>query len=169
MSPRAASSSVLDGKGDLALAAPDLVHAHLDPVAETVPPTGAAADERRPERVRLEVVAGQAARRQEALEDLAEADEQAGADDADDLALVRALPAALEELRLEKPGEAELVGEVLDLGGLALANRCVLRQRGQVLRRRILGGAQLVQERAVAHEVGVAADRRGEVAVSGGA
>src|ERR1043165_8232893 len=120
MSPRAASSSVLDGKGHLAFASPDLVDAHLDRVAEAIPAAGAAADERRLELVQLEVVALQVPRGGGALEDIAEADEEAGADHADDLALVRALPAALEELGLEEPREAELVGEVLDPGRLPL-------------------------------------------------
>src|SRR5437763_3057720 len=150
MSPRAASSSVLDGKGDLALGAPDLVHPHLHRVAETVPPAGAAADERRPERVRLEVVAGQPPSRQEAFEDLAEADEEARADDPDDLALEGRLPAALEELRLQEPREAELVREVLDLGRLALARGGVLGERAEVLGGRVVGGAQLAEQRAVA-------------------
>src|SRR5437763_16809427 len=161
MSPRAASSSVLDGKGDLALGAPDLVHPHLHRVAETVPPAGAAADERRPERVRLEVVAGQPPSRQEAFEDLAEADEEARADDPDDLALPARLPAALEELGLEEPGEAELVGEVLHLGRFPPAGGGVPRKVGQVLRRPVAGGAPLAPARPVAHQLGAAAARRG--------
>src|SRR5918912_1046676 len=103
MSPRAASSSVLEGKGDLALGAPDLVHPHLHRVAETVPPAGAAADERRRERVRLEVVAGQPAGGHEALEDLAEADEEPRPDDPDDLALEGRVPSLLEEPHLQEP------------------------------------------------------------------
>src|SRR5205085_648769 len=103
----------------------------------------------------------------EAFEDLAEADEETGADDPDDLALPPLLPAALEELGLEEPREAELVREVLGAGGLALARGGVLGKRAEVLGHWVVGGTELVQERPVAHEVRVAADRRGEVAVRG--
>ena len=65
--------------------------------------------------------------REVALVDLSETNEEAGRDDADDLARERLFPAASEELRLEQPGEADLVGAVLDLG------------RGPLLLRRVLG------------------------------
>src|SRR5207244_11454515 len=77
------------------------------------------------------------------------------------------LPAALEELGLEEPRETELVREVLGVGRLPLARGRVLCEGAEVLRRRVVGGAELAQERAVADEVRVAADRRGEVAVCG--
>ena len=51
---------------------------------------------------------------------------------------------------LEQPGEADLVGVVLDLGGLALAARDRLGQLGQVARDRVVAGADLAQQRAVA-------------------
>ena len=111
---------------DLALAARDRLDAHLDRVAEPVARARAAAGERGAGRVQLEELARQPPRRQEALEDLAEADEEPGADQARDLALPRLLPPALEQPVLEQPGEADLVGEVLDLRRLALARRGVL-------------------------------------------
>ena len=86
-------------------------------------PAAAAADERRAERVQLEVVAGEAARREEALEDLAEAGEQARGRSAPVISPSNGvLPAELEQPPLEQPGEAELVGAVLDLRRLALAH-----------------------------------------------
>src|SRR5207237_5225116 len=105
-------------------------------------PAAAPADEGRRERIRLEVVAGEPAGGDEAFEDVSEADEKARADEADDLARERALPAALEELRLEQPREAELIGEVLDLRRLALAERRVLGEPRQVVGRRVVGGAE---------------------------
>src|SRR5205814_4576841 len=121
----------------------DLLHEHADCVAEPVGAAGPAADEGGAELVQLEVVARQAAGRQEALEDLAEASEQAGADQADDLAVEGLVPAALVELVVEQPGEAELVREVLDLRRLALAARDVLGQVVEVRRRRLVGETEL--------------------------
>ena len=60
-----------------------------------------------------------------------------------------------------------LVGRVLDLRRLALARRGVLGELGEILGHRVVALAELAQERAVDDEVGVAADRRGEVAVGG--
>ena len=117
---------------DLALPALELGDAHLDRVAEPVGRAAAAADEGGAERRELEVVAGQAARRQVALEDAVEADEDAGADRADDLALEGRVPALLEQPPLEQPGEAELVGAVLDLGRGALARGRPLAELGEV-------------------------------------
>src|SRR3712207_4439944 len=107
----------------------------------------------------LEVVLGEPADGEEPLEDLAEADEHAGADDADHLALERLLPAPLEQDGLEQPREAELVGEVLERGGLALARRRVLGEVRSLPRPdRLVGGSELAEQRTVADEVGVAAD-----------
>src|SRR5437762_8167658 len=87
------------------------------------------------------------ARRDVALEDVAEADEEARPDHADDLALVGLVPTALIELPLEEPREAELVRAVLDLGGGALEQRGVLGEGVQILGRRIVGGAELAKQR----------------------
>lgn len=65
-----------------------------------------------------------------ALEDLTEANEEAGANYADDFALERRVPSRLEERRLKQPGEANLVRLVLDLRHLALPGREVLGQIG---------------------------------------
>src|SRR5207244_6733840 len=96
---------------------------------------------------------------------LTEADEQARLDDPDNLALERLLPAAVEQLALEQPREAELVGPVLDPGGGSLLQRRVLGEGVEVGRRGIVGGTELAKERPVADQIWVAADRRGEVAV----
>src|SRR5689334_11627448 len=55
-----------------------------------------------------------------ALEDLAEADEQAGPDQPRDLAVPGGVPPELEQAPLQQPGEADVVGDMLDLGRLAL-------------------------------------------------
>src|SRR4051812_48656666 len=96
------------GQLDLALVARDRLDAHLDRVAEPVLPPRRTAGERRPEPVQLEVLAEQLVRRQEALEDVTEPREQTGADQADDLALPGVVPAQVEQLPLEQPGEADL-------------------------------------------------------------
>jgi hypothetical protein len=51
---------------------------------------------------------------------LAEADEEAAVDHSDDLAGKRRLPAELEQMLLEQPGEAELVGGIFDACRLSL-------------------------------------------------
>ena len=79
----------------------------------------------------------------------------------------RLVPAALEELRLEQPREADVVGEVLELGRLALAGGGVLGEVAEVLGERLVADAELAEERAVDDEVGVAADRAREMAVGG--
>src|SRR5436190_17827803 len=106
---------------DLSLRAVDRLDADLDRVAEPVRAASAAPPQRRPEVVQLEVVAWKLARGQEALVDLAEADEDPGADGADDLAIERLLPPALEQQRVEQPREADRVRLVLDRRGGALA------------------------------------------------
>ena len=85
----------------------------------------------------------QPASRKVALEDVSEANEEAGRDDADDLAWKALLPAALIELALEQPGEADLVGAVLDLGRGALALGRVLRELLEVVRLRLVGETKL--------------------------
>src|SRR5436190_21294906 len=66
--------NLLTGRGrlklDLALAAADLLDSHLDRVAEPIDAPAAAADQGGAQRVQLEVVAREPARRHEALEDV---------------------------------------------------------------------------------------------------
>src|SRR5204862_276767 len=112
------------------------------------------------QRVQLEVVAREPARRHEALEDVLEQREQPRRDQADDLALERCLPTELEQSPLEQPREADLVGAVLELRRLALAHRRLLRELRQILRQWIVGDAELPQERPVAHEIRIPADWR---------
>jgi len=123
-----------EGEVDLALAARDRLDPHRDRVTETVCPPASAPGERRPGRVQLEELARQAPRGQESLEHLAEADKQARADHPGDLALPRLLPPTFLQPVLEQPGEAEVVGEVLDLGRLPLPGGGVLGQLGKVVR-----------------------------------
>src|SRR5439155_24653789 len=118
----------------LALAAADLLDADLDRVAEPVTPPAAAADERRAERVQLEIVAGEPTRRDEAFEHVAEAREQARRDQPDDLSLEHRLPAEVEQPPLEQPREADRVGAVPELRSLALAHRRMLGQLRKILR-----------------------------------
>src|SRR4051812_44837863 len=118
---------------DLAAVPLDSLEAHLDRIADSQRPAAAPAGERGAERRRLEVVAGQPARRQESLEDVVEADEETGADHADDLAFERRLPALLVEPRVEQPREADLVGLVLDLRRLALAHGDMLGELTEIL------------------------------------
>jgi hypothetical protein len=49
----------------------------------------------------------------------------------------------LEELALEQPRQADVVGEVLELGRLSLPRRGVLGQLAQLGRRRVVGRAEL--------------------------
>src|SRR5919109_2699139 len=70
---------------DLALAAADVLHPHVDWVAQPVGAPAAAADPCGRELVQLEVVARETPRRHVALEDLVEADEETGCDQAGDL------------------------------------------------------------------------------------
>ena len=97
----------------------------------------------------------------------AEGDERARADDARHLALELGVPAALEQLGLEQEAARDGVAAPLDRHRVALAHRAPL-ARGLHVRgpRRVLAGADRGQQRAVADQVRVAADRRGEVAVA---
>ena len=107
---------------------------------------------RAPSRARqLEEVARQPPRRQEALEDVAEADEQPGADQAGDLARRTAPPSRARRAVLEQPREADVVGAVLDLApprarGPSCARRAPARSSGSGL----VARAELAQQRAVA-------------------
>jgi hypothetical protein len=100
--------------------------------------SSAAADKRGPEVVQLVVVAAQVARGDEALEDVAEACEQAGRDQTDHLACERLLRAALEERALEEPRGADVVGAVLDVRGRSLGLGRVLGGHLEIVRERIV-------------------------------
>src|SRR5205823_1473615 len=95
---------------DLAGRTVDRLDAHADRVAETEPSPASPPLEGGAEDVQLEVVGAEQPRRQEALEYVAEAGEEPRADQADDLALERLLPALLVERAVEKPREADVVG-----------------------------------------------------------
>src|SRR5207247_5083348 len=127
-----------------------------DRVSQAVCASPAPAGHRRPQLVELEIVAGQAPRGQVALEDVSEPDEQARGDDADDLALERVVPAALVPRRLELPGQAEVVCQMLQLSGFPLPRRGVLREAIEVAGWRIVGEAELAQQRAGDDELRVA-------------
>jgi hypothetical protein len=88
----------------------DPLDPHLDWVAEPERAAAAPSDKCRSQVVELEVIPGQPACGQEALEHVAEADEHAGPDHADDLALPGFLPTTLEQLGVEQPRETQLVG-----------------------------------------------------------
>ena len=75
------------------------------------------------------------------------------------------LPTPLEEDGFQQPAEAELVGQVLDLGRLPLARGGVLGQTLEVARRRLVAEPELAQERPVDDQVRIPADRAREVAV----
>src|SRR5207244_10990292 len=123
---------------DFALGPADLLDPHFHRVAEPVRAPAAAPDQCRAELAQLEVVARQPPRREEALEHLREADEQARRDQARDLAVERRLPAELEQPPLEQPRETDLVREVLVLRGRALPNGGVLGELGQILWERLV-------------------------------
>src|SRR6188508_3292922 len=78
---------------DLAFVLADLLDAHVDRVAEPKGPTSTPPHEPGLDGVDLVVVAREAPRGQVALEDIAEADEEPGADHPRDLAGERLLPA----------------------------------------------------------------------------
>ena len=121
-----------------------------------------------PQLVELPPVAAQPPHRQHALVAVAEGDERARADHARDLAGVLRVPAALEQLGLEHEAARDVVGGALDRHRVALALRAPRRPPPRAARRaaRSSPAADRRQQRAVADEVGVAADRRGEVAVA---
>ena len=79
----------------------------------------------------------------------------------------RLVPAVVEQAPVQQPGSADVVGDVLDLGRLALALGGVLGEVGEVRGRLLVGRAELVQQRAVDDQIGVAADRAREMAVRG--
>src|SRR5256885_16462820 len=110
-------------QSDLAGRLFDRVDAHLDRVAEPERAAAAAPNERRAEIVELEVVAGEVPCGEEALEDLAEPDEEPRADRADDLALEGVVPAALEQGRVKQPGETDVVRAVLEARRLSFPCR----------------------------------------------
>src|SRR5918994_1846781 len=154
--PRRAGASLSGERQlDLPLVFPDLLHPDVDRIAEPEGPTTAPPDEPGLERVDLVVVAGEPSSRQVTLENVAEADEEAGADHPRDLAGERLLPAALEEDVLEQPRGNDVVCAVLDLARLAFLGKRLVRR------------AELSEQPPVHDEIGVASDRRREVAVRG--
>src|SRR4029077_14516708 len=109
-----------EGELDLALGAGDRLDPHLARGAEPIPAPGTATHERGRRVVELEELARKAPRGQEALEHLTEAHEQDGADQPRDLADPGLLPPTLAQSIVEQPGEAQVVGQVLDLCRLPL-------------------------------------------------
>src|SRR6185312_15895141 len=159
--------SVLDGQQiDPSARGVDAVNLHAHAVADPDRRAAARAVEDRALLVELPPFAAQLAHRQHPLVAVAEEDERAGADHAGHLALVRLLPALLEQLALEQERARDVVGGALDAHRVALARRAPVAGARQAGRSRgLLPAADGAQQRAVADEVGVAADRRGEVAV----
>ncbi len=152
----------------------DPVHADVHGVPEAQGGPAPPPDQSRLSLVQIEVVAAQSPHRQEALVDVrvlaGESHEGARADHARDLACKGALPAALEELALEQKGRARAVRRALDRHRLALALGAVPAGFGhRAALGRALGGADRGEQGPVRNEVRVAANRRGEVAVSGAA
>src|SRR4051812_49347883 len=144
----------------------DLAHEHAHGVADADRRARLLADQDRALLVELPPVPAQLAGGQEALEAVAEGHERAGADEPDDLAVVLAADLALEEQALEQEGVGDVVGVALDLHRVALAPRGPLgRLVEHVGAGRVVAAGDGAEQRAVADEVGVAPDRRGEVAV----
>ena len=119
--------------------------------------------------VAVEALAGvEAPRRQEALEDVAEAHEQPGADESRDDAVEVLLPAVAPQAVLQQERQADGVGAALGVGRLALALRAAKRDLGELAGRRgVLAEAGERAGRAVHDDVGIAPDRRREVHVRG--
>ena len=126
------------------------------------------ADEHRLELVELPPVAAQAAHRQQALVAVAERDERAGADHADDLAARTRGPSRPRRARA-RAGSSARRRRRRARSTIASRSRVRAPVAGRLeLRRprRLLPAADGGQQRAVADEVRVAADRRREVAVA---
>src|SRR4051794_10068354 len=144
----------------------DALDLHDHGVAEPQRHARLRADEHRLLLVELPPVAAQTPHRQQPLVPVAEGDEGARADDADDLARPLRVPAALEQLGLEQEAPGDVVGGALDRHRVALALGAppprLLHPRGL---RAVLAAPDGGQQGPVADEVRVAADRRGEVAV----
>src|SRR4051812_1459514 len=173
--PLAMRPSSLGGRRrrDVELDAPargvDLAHQHPHGVADADRAARVLAGEDRADLVELPPVAAQPARRQEALEAVAEGHEGARADEAHDLAVVLALQLALEEPALEQEGVGDVVGGALDLHRVALAAaRPLGRLVERVLARRLFPTTDRAEQRAMGDEVGITPDRRGEVRVGAG-
>ena len=135
----------------------------------------AAADDRRLGLVEVVALApAHPPRRQEALIDVAECaaegDERPGVDQARHLALERRLGPGLEQLALEQEGGADVVGVALDRHRLALALRAPHARLANLTALGLLLPRPEAREQGpVRDQVGVAADRRREVAVRGAA
>src|SRR5829696_3749693 len=136
-------------------------------IAEPDGLAGARAAQERALLVELPPLAGQLARREHPLVAVAERHERAGADQADDLAVPLLVIAPAADLGLEQEAAHDVVGAALDLHRVAFACRRQRRERVEVATaaRSLLSPTDRRQQRAVTHEVGVAPDRRGEMAV----
>src|SRR5450759_3123606 len=151
---------------DLAAQPVDALHLDCDGVAEAVAAPGRFADERRLVLAHFEAFPAQAARGEETLEDLAEADEQAASNEADDLAGELLLPALVLEALVEQKTESDGVGVLLQADELALPRGAVFGGGGELRFAQLAAAlAEVIQQAAVGHEVRVAADRRREVQV----
>src|SRR5436190_4551915 len=135
-------------------------------IAEANRPPALGAEQHRALLVELPPIAAEAANRQQALVAVAERHERAGADDADDLAVEGLVPTGVEQVSLEQETARDVVRVALDEHRVALAAG---RPRARLLHRaggrRVLAAAHRAEQRAVTEDVGVAPDRRGEVAV----
>ena len=136
-------------------------------VAQADAPARAAPDERHAVLVAVEALARiEAPGRQEALEDVAEAHEQPGADEARHDAVERLLPAVAAQPVAQQEGQADRLGAALGVGRLALALRAAQGDLRQIARlRRVLAEARERAGRAVHDDVGIAPDRRREMHV----
>src|SRR5262249_36395978 len=144
-----------------------LDQAHGDAVAEPMGLATAVADQRVAILVVAEIFAADGARRNETVgAGVVELDEQAGASDARNVSLEAGAAAVG-----EKMGEQAVEGFALGLHGTAFGRRDLradLAQRCDVLLLRQRAGADFhrTQQAAMDDEVGVAADRRGEMGVA---
>src|SRR5450756_1298057 len=164
--PAAAVRGARRRQVDLAAQPVDALHLDGDGVAEPVAAPGRFADERRLVLAHLEAFPAQAARGEETLEDLAEADEQAASNEADDLAGELLLPALVLEALVEQKTESDGVGVLLQADELALSRGAVFGGGGELRFAQLAAAlAEVIQQAAVGHEVRVAADRRREVQV----
>src|SRR4051794_30044423 len=138
----------------------DALDLHDDGVAEPQRHARVRADQHRLLLVELPPVAAEAPDRQQALVAVAEGDERARADDADDLPGPLRVPAALEQLGLEQEAARDVVGRALDRHRVALALGAPLARLLHPRRlRTVLAAAHGREQRTVADKVRIAPDR----------
>ena len=144
-------------------------HHDRELVAELDPATRAAAHERDAVLVAVEALARvEAPRGQEALEDVAEAHEEPGADETRDDALEALVPAVAAQPVLQQERQADRLGAPLGIVRPALdlrAAQCGLRELARL--RGILAETGERAGRAMHDDVGIAADGRREMDVGG--